>query len=304
MRTRNFVAASAAFSLLLLGVLVAPAHDAPAPTALPLSAQLTAATRTTSAADGGGYWLVSADGRVFAFGGAHLYGSMAGTHLRSPITGIVATASHRGYWLVAADGGVFSFGDAQFSGSLGADLFASPIVGMASSTSPSIGGTDGSNGAPGANGTDGAAGPTGPQGPPGSNGAVGVTGPTGATGPAGSIVGTACTRGTAAGTIAQDVDATTGVVTITCTTLAFDPALLSGDWGSVSGSGLQPGTFLTACADQFACQLQGGLPVQSDGTANGGPIFPCASGDTNVYFTGVTAAGDAITSNVVATATC
>ncbi len=57
--------------------------------------------------DGGGYWLVAADGGVFSFGDAGFYGSMGGRP--SPAGG-----GHRGrsatggYWLVAADGGVFS----------------------------------------------------------------------------------------------------------------------------------------------------------------------------------------------------
>jgi hypothetical protein len=196
MRTRSVVVASAAMSLLLMGALVVPGNGTPrGSVSTALSARLVSATRTTSASDSGGYWLVNADGRVFAFGGAELYGSMAGTRLKAPITGIVATADHRGYWLVAADGGVFSFGDASFAGSLGANLFASPIVGMASSDasngSPGPQGPAGPTGATGADGTAsnngaaGATGSTGPSGATGSNGSPGVAGPTGVTGPIG-----------------------------------------------------------------------------------------------------------------------
>ena len=64
--------------------------------------------------DGGGYWLVAADGGVFSFGHAGFFGSMGGKHLDAPIVGIAATPDGGGYWLVAADGGVFSFGDAGF----------------------------------------------------------------------------------------------------------------------------------------------------------------------------------------------
>jgi len=63
------------------------------------------------------YWLVGADGGVFAFGNAAFHGSMGGTVLNQPIVGIAATADGAGYWEVASDGGVFAFGDAGFAGS-------------------------------------------------------------------------------------------------------------------------------------------------------------------------------------------
>ena len=68
-------------------------------------------------ADGQGYWLVAADGGVFAFGDAPFLGSMGGTPLVAPVVGMAATHHGDGYWLVAADGGIFSFGDAGFLGS-------------------------------------------------------------------------------------------------------------------------------------------------------------------------------------------
>ncbi|HTW09911.1 MAG TPA: G1 family glutamic endopeptidase [Acidimicrobiales bacterium] len=67
----------------------------------------------------GGYWLVGADGGVFAFGGAHFYGS--GTHLgrrRGRVVAIAATPDHRGYWLVNSAGTVLNFGDATNYGSV------------------------------------------------------------------------------------------------------------------------------------------------------------------------------------------
>jgi superoxide dismutase, Cu-Zn family len=63
-----------------------------------------------------GYWLVAADGGVFAFGDAPFLGGLGGTRLNSPIVGMASSPSGAGYWLVAADGGVFAFGDAPFSG--------------------------------------------------------------------------------------------------------------------------------------------------------------------------------------------
>ena len=81
--------------------------------------------------DGGGYWLVAADGGVFSFGDATFYGSLGNKVLNKPIVGIAATPDGGGYWLVAADGGVFSFGDATFYGSLGNKVLNKPIVGIA-----------------------------------------------------------------------------------------------------------------------------------------------------------------------------
>ena len=78
-----------------------------------------------------GYWLVAADGGVFAFGDAQFYGSMGGQPLQQPMVGMAPTKSGHGYWTVAADGGIFVFGDAQFYGSTGGQNLPRPIVGMA-----------------------------------------------------------------------------------------------------------------------------------------------------------------------------
>ncbi|MDA8367272.1 MAG: hypothetical protein M0Z62_10010, partial [Actinomycetota bacterium] len=67
--------------------------------------------------DGGGYWLVAADGGIFSFGDARFHGSTGALVLNQPIVGMAATPDGGGYWLVAADGGIFTFGDAPFKGS-------------------------------------------------------------------------------------------------------------------------------------------------------------------------------------------
>src|ERR1700722_12971374 len=100
-----------------------------------LTARLDAATQVAPLGNGSGYWLVASGGGVFTFGTAHFYGSMAGKHLNSPITGIVATSDDHGYWLVAEDGGVFAFGDAVYSGSMGGTKLDAPVVGAASASS-------------------------------------------------------------------------------------------------------------------------------------------------------------------------
>jgi hypothetical protein len=81
--------------------------------------------------EGGGYYLVGADGSVFPFGDAIFRGSMEGKPLNKPVVGIGVTPDNGGYYLVASDGGVFTFGDAAFHGSMGGKPLNKPVVGMA-----------------------------------------------------------------------------------------------------------------------------------------------------------------------------
>jgi hypothetical protein len=99
-----------------------------APTNITLASPIVAMASTRN---GGGYWLVAADGGVFNYGNAGFFGSAGNLHLYAPIVGMAATPNGGGYWLVAADGGVFAFGDAVFYGSMGAHHLNQPIVGMA-----------------------------------------------------------------------------------------------------------------------------------------------------------------------------
>jgi hypothetical protein len=64
----------------------------------------------------GGYWLVAADGGIFAFH-APFYGSTGNVALVQPCVGMTATPDGDGYRFVAADGGIFDFGLAPFDGS-------------------------------------------------------------------------------------------------------------------------------------------------------------------------------------------
>ncbi len=87
-------------------------------------------------AGGGGYWVATADGGVFAYN-APFFGSAGGSPLNAPVVGIASTPDHGGYWLVASDGGVFSYGDAAFYGSVPGVLppgvsLNQPVVGIAS----------------------------------------------------------------------------------------------------------------------------------------------------------------------------
>jgi ribosomal protein L24E len=100
---------------------------------LPSGEGLTAAAvGIASTPDGGGYWIVSANGGVFPFGDASFYNDLSGIALTKPIVGIAATPDGHGYWLVASDGGLFAFGDAAFYGSMGGHYLTKPVVGIAS----------------------------------------------------------------------------------------------------------------------------------------------------------------------------
>jgi hypothetical protein len=102
---------------------------APAMPALPVTNDWSPMVGLAASADGRGYWIAAADGRVWAYGDAmHL--PDVRSPLNRPIVGMAATTDGRGYWLVATDGGIFSFGDARFYGSTGAMRLNQPIVGM------------------------------------------------------------------------------------------------------------------------------------------------------------------------------
>ena len=58
--------------------------------------------------DGGGYWLVAADGGIFAYGDAQFYGSQVPGTAVSLLVG----PSGAGYWIIGSDGSARPFGDA------------------------------------------------------------------------------------------------------------------------------------------------------------------------------------------------
>ncbi|MEZ5282526.1 MAG: hypothetical protein R2770_18870 [Acidimicrobiales bacterium] len=98
---------------------------------------------TVATTSGNGYYMVGADGGLFAFGDATFRGSvpevLPGVTLDAPISAITVTDSGSGYRMVAADGGMFNFGDAAYYGSVPEVLpgvtLASPVVGMVASPS-------------------------------------------------------------------------------------------------------------------------------------------------------------------------
>jgi len=81
--------------------------------------------------DGKGYWVVTADGKVYPYGDAPFLGDVSTVNLYAPVVGMAVTPDGGGYWLFALDGGIFSFGDAGFFGSTGGINLSQPIVGMA-----------------------------------------------------------------------------------------------------------------------------------------------------------------------------
>ena len=62
-----------------------------------VGAQTASAQFMSAESPAGGYWMVAADGGVFAFGGAGYYGSMGGAHLNSAIISITSTPDGKGY---------------------------------------------------------------------------------------------------------------------------------------------------------------------------------------------------------------
>jgi hypothetical protein len=84
----------------------------------------------TPTPDGNGYWIAGSDGGVFALGDANFYGSYGGTSTTNTV-GIFGTPDGGGYWLARSTGAVLTFGDAAFLGSMEFQYLAGPIVGIA-----------------------------------------------------------------------------------------------------------------------------------------------------------------------------
>lgn len=80
---------------------------------------------------GRGYWLVAADGGVFAFGDATFFGSAASVVLAEPVVAISAMPTGGGYVLASRDGGVFAYGDAPYLGSPSVYHPVLPVVDIA-----------------------------------------------------------------------------------------------------------------------------------------------------------------------------
>jgi hypothetical protein len=285
-RRRNAKVAVATFVMVLSGTaMISTERSSAAARTADLRVEPASATRVAEMANGDGYWLVSASGRVYTFGSAKFYGSMLGRHLNSPITGIVATPSGHGYWLVAEDGGVFSFGDAVFSGSLGSASPRAGVVGMATTANgASAAGPRGLTGAKGATGSTGARGLIGATGAVGGTGATGAAGSNGAQGVAG-VAGSTGAQGAAGPTGPQGATGATGANGLAGTN-GTDGA--TGSTGATGPSG-SSGVPLYAYAYNVAAQV---VAIEADVIfSNNGPIagFAHAPGTTTIV---ATVAGD------------
>ncbi len=84
----------------------------------------------TGGGSGSGYWMVGADGSVYAFGGAaHL-----GNAPTASAEDLEPTPSKAGYWVVSSAGNVFAFGDAPSLGGIDGRLAAGERVTSISAT--------------------------------------------------------------------------------------------------------------------------------------------------------------------------
>jgi hypothetical protein len=83
--------------------------------------------------DGGGYWLVGADGGVFSFGDAPFEGSLPGIGLAATAVAILPTATGLGYIIVTANGRAIGFGDAPQFGDVAGQVpgYSGHLVGGA-----------------------------------------------------------------------------------------------------------------------------------------------------------------------------
>jgi hypothetical protein len=89
--------------------------------------------------DGGGYWILLADGAVYSFGNGHWYGdARTGTYQDhaglappgAPMTGMASTRDGKGYYLTDGFGDVYAFGDAVYRGSRSGQSIDGTVIGI------------------------------------------------------------------------------------------------------------------------------------------------------------------------------
>jgi hypothetical protein len=80
--------------------------------------------------DGGGYWILDANGGVFAYGDAANLGGLApgNTGGFDPATAIFTTSDGAGYWVVSALGKIFPFGNAPDYGDMSSTHLNGSII--------------------------------------------------------------------------------------------------------------------------------------------------------------------------------
>jgi hypothetical protein len=98
--------------------------------ALPVTHPVVGMARTPG---GGGYWVVTDDGAVFAFGDARYLGSVPASTAAGRVVAIAGAPRGLGYWLMTSTGRVFAFGDARGHGSAAVPGNAGAVVALAPS---------------------------------------------------------------------------------------------------------------------------------------------------------------------------
>ena len=83
--------------------------------------------------DGGGYYILDANGQVFAYGDATYLGGLPRWCGRrtNPATAIFDTADGGGYWISTALGRVYPFGDAPADGDMSGTRLNGSIIAAA-----------------------------------------------------------------------------------------------------------------------------------------------------------------------------
>jgi ribosomal protein L24E len=82
----------------------------------------------TARHDGAGYWIVDSVGTVHAFGSAAYFGGHPSLLAGESVSTISSTPSDKGYWLFTTLGRAFAFGDAHFFGDMRAVHLNGPVI--------------------------------------------------------------------------------------------------------------------------------------------------------------------------------
>jgi hypothetical protein len=86
-------------------------------------------TSAVSTTDGNGYYVLTANGSVYAYGDAlNLGGPTSSTGALNPASAIFTTATGGGYWVATANGSVYPFGDAPNDGGMNGHHLNAPII--------------------------------------------------------------------------------------------------------------------------------------------------------------------------------
>ena len=81
--------------------------------------------------DGDGYWILTADGSIYAYGDAPYLGAASTAGGTDPATAVFTPADYGGYWIVTAGGAVSSFGTAPDEGDMSGTHLNGSIVAAA-----------------------------------------------------------------------------------------------------------------------------------------------------------------------------